>query len=155
MQAEVRTKANTIEKNRGLVKVAQGLVASVNPEGLSSADWKVDMTQKLQERLDLQQQRDKLQQASFILCTSAVNAAMLLLNQSCTLKAATEENLMVQAQKCVHRLQWLLEAQADVQHLDSAAHVSAQTSLRSTSLQKLMSQITSRHSDITRSVLHV
>jgi len=60
MQTEVRTKANTIEKNRNVVKTAQALVASMNPEGLSSTDWRIDMTRKLQERIDLQQQRDKL-----------------------------------------------------------------------------------------------
>ena len=82
MQAEVRTKANTIEKNRNVVKTAQALVASMNPEGLSSTDWRIDMTRKLQERIDLQQQRDKLQQASFVLCIPAVKATMLLLQQS-------------------------------------------------------------------------
>ncbi len=82
MQTEVRTKANTIEKNRNVVKTAQALVASMNPEGLSSTDWRIDMTRKLQERIDLQQQRDKLQQASFVLCIPAVNATMLLLQQS-------------------------------------------------------------------------
>ena len=82
MQTEVRTKTNTIEKNRNVVKTAQALVASMNPEGLSSTDWRIDMTRKLQERIDLQQQRDKLQQASFVLCIPAVKATMLLLQQS-------------------------------------------------------------------------
>lgn len=86
MQTELRTKAATIEKNKSQVKVALGLVASVNPEGLSSADWKIDLTQKLQERIDLQQQRDKLQQASIVLCIPAVNAAVLLLQQRNILK---------------------------------------------------------------------
>ncbi|KAA6416807.1 MAG: hypothetical protein FRX49_13234 [Trebouxia sp. A1-2] len=71
LETELRTKAATIEKNKSQVKVALGLVASVNPEGLSSADWKIDLTQKLQERIDLQQQRDKLQQASIVLCIPA------------------------------------------------------------------------------------
>ena len=103
MQTEVRTKANTIDKNRGVVKAALGLVASLNPEGLSPTDWKVDMTQKLQERIDLQQQRDKLQQASFVLCIPAINAAILLPQHGYVLNmfTATDESLMAQAYMCV------------------------------------------------------
>ena len=101
MQTEVRTKTNTIEKNRNVVKTAQGLVATYNPEGLSFADWKVDMTQKLQERIELQQQREKLQQASFRLSIPTVNATVLLLQHSYTLKLLLEESLMAQAQMCV------------------------------------------------------
>ena len=103
MQTEVRTKANTIEKNRNVVKTAQALVASMNPEGLSSTDWRIDMTRKLQERIDLQQQRDKLQQASFVLCIPAINAAILLLQHGYVLNmfTATDESLMAQAYMCV------------------------------------------------------
>ena len=102
MQTEVRTKANTIEKNRNVVKTAQALVASMNPEGLSSTDWRIDMTRKLQERIDLQQQRDKLQQASFVLCiVPGCQRDNFAAPAKLYFEFAFEGSLMAQAYMCV------------------------------------------------------
>lgn len=57
LQTEVTTKFNTIEKNKGQVRAAKGLMARMNPDGLKQSEWETDMNQKLQERSELQQAR--------------------------------------------------------------------------------------------------
>ena len=69
MQAEVQSKARTIENNRTLVNTAQRTRNTLNPEGLKLSDLLAQNDQKQARLEELSKQHPELQQ---VFCQDAV-----------------------------------------------------------------------------------
>ena len=88
LQAEIRTKTSTIEKNKNNVAAAQRLRDRVNPEGLKQNDFFAQIDQKQARLEELSKQYPELQQviwpnAVFSTCCGSLRLAHVCVQHVC------------------------------------------------------------------------